>query len=234
MRDRLPPLFSLQAFEAAARLGNFSRAAAELKLTPGAVSRQIRQLEDWCALTLFERRGPQVRLTRDGQELLGRLGAPLTALHEAVYPSADAAAQTLQIETLASTAKAWLLPRLPDFVARHPQVALIVQTDYALIRPPPRVPMVALRHGAQPAGDELASERLFEDRLLAVAARAGCRPSTRISGAGRHAPGCSTSAWTAARGSTPPGCPRTSRPPARPSTTPTSRSMPRSTASASR
>jgi LysR family transcriptional regulator, glycine cleavage system transcriptional activator len=168
MRDRLPPLFSLQVFEAAARLGSFTKAAAELKLTAGAISRQIRHLEDWCAQTLFERQGPQVRITREGEELLARLGGPLSALHRAVYPKAADAVQTLQIATLASIAKAWLLPRMGAFAKQHPEIALIVRTDHALTRPPPRTAMVALRHGPRPS-DRLHSEVLFEDRLLAVA-----------------------------------------------------------------
>lgn len=168
MRDRLPPMFSLQVFEAAARLGSFTKAAVELKLTAGAISRQIRHLEDWCALTLFERQGPQIRITREGEDLLARLGGPLSALRQAVYPQGGDAVQTLQIATLASTAKAWLLPRLGEFAARHPQIGLIVRTDYALTRPPPRTAMVALRHGTRPS-DQLLSEVLFEDRLLAVA-----------------------------------------------------------------
>lgn len=165
MRERLPPLFSLQAFEAAARLGNFSRAAAELHLTPGAVSRQVRQLEDWCGQTLFERVGNAMRLTAEGRELLVRLGGPLAALHEAVYPEPAEARPLLQVATLGSLARAWLLPRLPHFIAAAPQVRLVVQTDYALVRPPPRVAMVALRHGRPEDGGEV----LFEDRLLAVA-----------------------------------------------------------------
>ena len=168
MRDRLPPMFSLQVFEAAARLGSFTKAAAELKLTTGAISRQIRHLEDWCALTLFERQGPQIRITREGEDLLARLGGPLSALRQAVYPQAADAIQTLQIATLASIAKAWLLPRLGDFSAKYPQIALTVRTDYALTRPPPRTAMVALRHGTRPS-DQLQSEVLFQDRLLAVA-----------------------------------------------------------------
>jgi len=168
MRERLPPLFSLQAFEAAARLGNFSRAAAELHLTPGAVSRQVRQLEDWCGQTLFERVGNAMRLTAEGRELLARLGGPLAALHEAVYPEPAEARTTLQIATLGSLARAWLLPRLAHFIAQAPQVRVVVQTDYALVRPPPRVALVALRHGRPEDGGEV----LFEDRLLAVAAPA--------------------------------------------------------------
>lgn len=165
-RDRLPPLFSLQAFEAAARLGNFSRAARELHLTPGAISRQVRQLEDWCGQTLFERVGNAMRLTAEGQELLARLGGPLAALHEAVYPEPADVRTTLQVATLGSLARAWLLPRLSRFIAQAPTVRLIVQTDYALVRPPPRVALVALRHGRPEDG----GERLFDDRLLAVAA----------------------------------------------------------------
>ncbi len=166
MRERLPPLFSLQAFEAAARLGNFSRAAAELHRTPGAVSRQVRQLEDWSGQTLFERVGNAMRLTAEGRELLARLGGPLAALHEAVYPEPTEARPTLQIATLGSLARAWLLPRLAHFIAQQPAVRIVVQTDYALVRPPPRVALVALRHGRPEDGGEV----LFEDRLLAVAA----------------------------------------------------------------
>jgi len=165
MRDRLPPLFSLQAFEAAARLGNFSRAATELHLTPGAISRQVRQLEDWCGQTLFERAGNTMRLTPEGRELLARLGGPLAALHEAVYPEPEDARPTLQVATLGSLARAWLLPRLSGFIAQAPQVRLVVQTDYALVRPPPRVALVALRHGRPEDGGEV----LFTDQLLAVA-----------------------------------------------------------------
>lgn len=171
MRERLPPLFSLQAFEAAARLGNFSRAATELHLTPGAISRQVRQLEDWSGNTLFERVGNQMRLTAEGRELLARLGGPLAALHEAVYPEPAEARTTLQIATLGSLARAWLLPRLHGFIVQAPKARLVVQTDYALVRPPPRVALVALRHGRPQDGGEV----LFEDRLLAVATPALAR-----------------------------------------------------------
>lgn len=171
MRERLPPLFSLQVFESAARLGTFSRAATELSVTVGAVSRQIRQLEDWCGLTLFERHGPRVRITSEGQDLLARLGGPLSALRDAVDPTPDDARQPVYVATLASIANAWLLPRLPDFVRMHPEIRLVVQTDHALTRPAPRVPMVILRHGARPS-ENLQCEMLFEDRLVAVAAPA--------------------------------------------------------------
>ncbi|MFZ6642394.1 LysR family transcriptional regulator [Undibacterium sp. TC4M20W] len=167
MQGKLPPLFTLQAFEAASRLGSFSKAADELSLTPGAISRQIRQLEDWSSLTLFKRNGPKVSLTDDGAALLTRLAGPLSALHQAIYPPADAATKTLHISTLASIAKEWLLPRLASFSATHPHIRLIIDTDYALVRPAPRVAMVAIRHGARQSTDQIC-ETLFTDRLLAV------------------------------------------------------------------
>lgn len=172
MTDRLPPLFTLQAFEAAARLESFSRAAHELHLTPGAISRQIRQLEDWSGLALFERRGPKVALTGDGAALLARLVAPLALLHEAVFPAPEEAPRVLQVATLASIATEWLLPRLATFHQRHPGIRLAIQTGYDLVRPPPRVPMVAIRHTA--ATRDRSSETLFDDRLVAV-----CSPGLR-------------------------------------------------------
>src|SRR5262249_44192259 len=66
---RLPPLASLRAFEAAARHLSFKRASAELAVTPTAISHQIRLLEDWIGLKLFERRPRQLLLTIEGQRL---------------------------------------------------------------------------------------------------------------------------------------------------------------------
>jgi LysR family glycine cleavage system transcriptional activator len=90
-------------------------------------------------------------------------------LHQAVYPPADDAIKNLQISTLASTAKEWLLPRLPDFAARHPDIRLIIHTDYALVKPAPRLAMVALRHGVRQGSDQIC-ETLFTDKLVAVVA----------------------------------------------------------------
>lgn len=171
MQEKLPPLFTLQAFEVASRLGSFSRAADELNLTPGAVSRQVRLLEDWSGQMLFERKGPKVMLTNEGHALRTRLERPLSALHEAIYPPANQGVEVLQIAILASTAKEWLIPRLADFIARHPEIRLTIQTDYALKRPAPRVAMVAIRRASLLHGD-VACETLFEDRLVAVGAPA--------------------------------------------------------------
>jgi LysR family transcriptional regulator, glycine cleavage system transcriptional activator len=165
-RQRLPPLFSLQAFEAAARLGSFSLAATELHITQSAVSKQIKQLEQWCDSVLFLRRGPKIELTPSAHELLQKLSAPLHALHTAVYGAENV--QSLQINTLASSARAWLLPRIQSFQQQHPDISLSIQSDYALINPPPNSAIVALRFGHPPA-KQFYSELLFADALVCVA-----------------------------------------------------------------
>ena len=73
----LPPLYALRAFEAAARLGSFSKAAELLNVTPGAVSRHIRTLEQWFDCELFRRHGPRVEISATGQVLAAQLGAAL-------------------------------------------------------------------------------------------------------------------------------------------------------------
>ncbi|MBW8882526.1 MAG: LysR family transcriptional regulator [Asticcacaulis sp.] len=125
----LPPLPVLQAFEAAARLGSFSRAATERSLTPGAVSRHIQALEHWCGHTLFTRNGPQVTLTRDGEALRQRLGEPMQALYDALLPAVETARETpLSLFTLPSIAESLILPHLADFHDHHPHIHLSLLT----------------------------------------------------------------------------------------------------------
>ncbi len=123
---RLPPLGALRCFEAAARLESFSRAADELHLTHGAVSRAVRALEDDLGIPLFERRSRRVYLTASGARL-----------HAAVADAfAGIAAATRELRKRAATAAPlvlsceptllmrWLIPRLPAFQAAHPDAAL--------------------------------------------------------------------------------------------------------------
>jgi DNA-binding transcriptional LysR family regulator len=124
MRKRLPPIFSLQVFEVAARHGKFSLAAQELHLTQSAVSRQIKQLEDWCERSLFSRHGPRVELTNAGQDLLKRLTAPLNALHAAVYSDADTERQALHINTFhcqqfVTAVSGSVSPAIPRYSSQH-------------------------------------------------------------------------------------------------------------------
>src|SRR2546423_3650990 len=80
IRPNLPPLNAIKAFEAAARLGSFTRAAEELNVTHGAVSRQIRALEDWLGARLFVRTSRNAVPTRAGTDLLAEAGPALDRL----------------------------------------------------------------------------------------------------------------------------------------------------------
>jgi len=81
--SNLPPMNALRAFEAAARRGGFARAAAELNVTPAAVSQQIRNLEEFLGVKLFHRDGRSMELTEAGAAGLERLGAAFELMGEA-------------------------------------------------------------------------------------------------------------------------------------------------------
>ncbi|WOF42263.1 LysR family transcriptional regulator [Sphingopyxis indica] len=124
-----PPLAYLRTFEAAARHESFARAAAELHVTPAAVSQQIRLLEDRLQTRLFVRGARNLRITREGRDYAASVGAALERIEEATRAlSSQAVTGPLRIGTFPSFALHWLLPRLTDFRARHrgidPQLSL--------------------------------------------------------------------------------------------------------------
>jgi LysR family glycine cleavage system transcriptional activator len=129
-RSRLPPLNAIKAFEAAARLGSFTRAADELNVTHGAVSRQIRLLEDWLGVRLFLRTGRNAVPTQAGTELLAEAGPALDRL-AAVSRQMQTRARArglLHVSALPTFAMRWLIPRLPDFQRDHPGLELRIVT----------------------------------------------------------------------------------------------------------
>ena len=130
VRPRLPPLNAIKAFEAAARLGSFTRAARELNVTHGAVSRQVRLLEDWLGTRLFVRTSRNAVPTQAGTDLLAEAGPALARLaaisrrlQQRVSPSG-----MLRISTLPTFAMRWLIPRLPEFQRDYPDVELRIVT----------------------------------------------------------------------------------------------------------
>ncbi|KGM34944.1 LysR substrate-binding domain-containing protein [Inquilinus limosus] len=132
------PLRALAAFEAAARLESFRAAAEELALTPSAVSHQIRILEARLGLLLFNRVGRGVVLSPDGAELFGRISGSFDALAEAVEAAARRGRrarrpEVVVLRTPPSLAGNWLLPRLPAFLAAHPEIDIRVHADLRLV-----------------------------------------------------------------------------------------------------
>lgn len=133
-RPALPPLNALRAFEAAARLGSFSKAAEEIGVTQGAIAQQIRHLEAFLGLTLFRRLPQGVALTEAAQEARPRLSAAFDALALIVQElKASHAGRALTIAALPCIAQLWLSPRLPALQQAFPGLAISIN---AMEEPP--------------------------------------------------------------------------------------------------
>lgn len=123
MTRRLPPLTALRAFEAAARLGSFTRAANELHVTQAAISHQVKILEEWLSLRLFERHGHSLSLTQAGKSYLPQLSKALDIFASATGQLLNAGEQgALRVTALPSFASRWLAPRLARFRTAHPGI----------------------------------------------------------------------------------------------------------------
>lgn len=129
-RRNLPDMRLLQTFESAARHGNFTRAGEELALTQSAVSRHVRELEAQIGKRLFERMGGRVVPTQSAETLLPEIRR-LMEMAESTMRHASAGAQgetVLAVNALPTFATRWLMPRLPDYLARHPELRLDLST----------------------------------------------------------------------------------------------------------
>lgn len=132
MAVRPPSLRSLAAFEAAARHGSFARAAAEMNLTPGAISHAIRSLETRLGGDLFERVGRGVALTPLGGAFAARVRVGLSLIADAVEPTPASATDRLVVSALPSIAAKLLTPGLAAFQSAFPGVRLEIRSDSTL------------------------------------------------------------------------------------------------------
>ena len=123
----MPSLNSLRAFECAARHLSFRKAAAELHVTPAAISHQIKGLEEQLGITLFHRLPRGLALTKEGIAGLPSLRAGFAKLEEAVEHMRESSQRgSLALEVAPSFAAKWLVPRLPKFSAAHPEIDLSI------------------------------------------------------------------------------------------------------------
>lgn len=130
--NHLPSLSALRAFEAAARLQNFSRAADELHVTHGAISHQVRKLEEELGVALFVRNGRHVTATPDALEfsrLVGRSFDDIADAAQRLRPAGAGANRRVTISAIPSFAARWLAPRLGRFIERHPDIEVVLQTS---------------------------------------------------------------------------------------------------------
>jgi len=148
-RRRLPPLNALRAFEAAARHLNFSRAADELSVTPGAVSQQIQNLEDYVGVALFKRTPKGLLLTDPAQIALPALREAFDRLAEAASMlTAAVDGRRLTVSVAPSFAAKWLVPRLGQFEILHPQVDVWISAGMELVDFNSGEIDIAIRYGA--------------------------------------------------------------------------------------
>lgn len=131
MRRRLPPLNALRAFEAAGRLGRMTAAAEEMSVSPGAISRQVQQLERSLDMPLFEGSKNRPRLTDAGSKLLPVLSAAFQHIEDAVREISDGDRGPLDVACFSTFTVKWLIPRLFDFSARHPDIEVRLRTTDA-------------------------------------------------------------------------------------------------------
>ena len=127
------PLHPLQGFLSAARLRNLSRAAESLHLTVSALSHQIRALEERLGQRLFERGPRGITLTANGERLHEAVAVHFDAIERALQPCASCRDDVLTLSLLPSLASSWLVPRLPQFLAKHPQLEINLQSTVDLV-----------------------------------------------------------------------------------------------------
>jgi LysR family glycine cleavage system transcriptional activator len=187
-RRRLPPLNALRAFEAAARHLNFSRAADELSVTPGAVSQQIQNLEDYVGAALFKRTPKGLLLTDAAQTALPALREAFDRLAEAAsLLTAAVDGRRLTLTAPPSFATKWLVPRLGAFEKAHPLVDVWLSAAIELVDLAAGEVDVAIRYGGgRYPGLEV--KRLFSEAVIPVASpeHLAAQPLTRPADLANH------------------------------------------------
>ncbi len=134
MTLRIPPLQALRALEAVARSGSLTRAADALSVTHGAISHQLKGLEEALGVPLVERAGRGVRLTDEGERFASRVKVALAELAEAVREVTEHRnPRHFRVSVMPSFAARWLLPRVGRFVAAHRDIDLDVRASATLV-----------------------------------------------------------------------------------------------------
>jgi LysR family transcriptional regulator, glycine cleavage system transcriptional activator len=168
----LPPLNAIRAFEAAARRGSFVEAAKDLHVTHWAIGKQIRLLEDWFGVPLFERRTRGVALTDHGADLLTDVSAALSRLTSATGrlrgpESTRRVSGVVRVNVLPSIALRWLLPRLSKFQESYSSVEIKISTTSRKLRYVGTAFDVGIRSGVE-HGSGIQCETLMPDWRLPV------------------------------------------------------------------
>lgn len=166
----MPPLSSLRAFAAFAETGKVTAAGDALNVSHAAISQQMRNLETMLNVQLLDRSGRALMLTEQGQQLADALALGFGAIEGAVRDITNADAdRPVHISCTPTLASAWLMPRLADFRAAHPDIDLMINPTPEVVALVPGGIDVALRFG----GDDwpgVVSEPLLSSSIVIVAA----------------------------------------------------------------
>lgn len=167
----LPPLHTLPAFEAAARLGSFLAAAEALHLTPSAISHRIRQLEAHLGQALFERRHRAVVLTAAGRRYLAVVREALLKLDEASALLRAPGRERIRLSAAPALGSTWLVGRVAEYQRTHPDVEFSLGTATGLGPLLNGEADIGLRYGEE-EWPGLLAWKLFEERVFPVCAPA--------------------------------------------------------------
>lgn len=173
MPQREPPLNAVRAFAAAARHQSFTRAAAELHVTHSAVSRQIKSLEAFLGVALFERQVRQVVLTAQGQQFFAEVGPALAQITTAAQVlRSQTPARAVRINVRPTFAVRWLIPRLPAFVERYPGIEPQVVTSTVAPEKAADAFDIAVRRSLKGWPPSIQVRPFLEDEVLVVGSAA--------------------------------------------------------------
>jgi DNA-binding transcriptional LysR family regulator len=185
MRTTPPPARALEALARLANLGSLTVAAEELGVTRSALSHRIADLEKALGVALVRKAGRKLRLTEDGERLLGGMGDALERI-EATVQSFQRNRGQIRLSTVSTFASHWLLPRVAEFQALHPKIEVAIFTTTRAVDLESEDIDCAIRHG-RGSWKGLTSTLLFNETLMPIAARSVAsriRPQARAAWAG--------------------------------------------------
>lgn len=170
--DGLPPLYSLRAFEAAGRLQSIRRAADELCVTAGAVSRQVQSLETFLGVKLFRRAPREIVLTAEGERYLAAVAEHLDGIRQATEAiTGKRTVEVIRVRAYTTFAMKWLIPRLRSFQADDPSVEVRLETSNENVDFDREAVDCAIRLGDE-AWVGVERDRIFDNILVPL-----CSPS---------------------------------------------------------
>ena len=167
----LPLVTNLQAFEAVARRRSFALAAAELHLTPSAVSHQVSRLESHLGVRLFERSSHGVRISDAGEHYLSRVGGALSAIAAATEDLRQGVRNSLYVHCGPSFASLWLMSRLQGFAQAYPDISLNLSAAHTHSNFELGAADIDIRYGV-PNWPNLVVEPIFEESIVPLASPA--------------------------------------------------------------